>query len=100
MNMQAMMKQAQQLQKKMLEDKKVIDNKEFVGKSSLVSITMTGDMKVKNISFSIDELSSDDVEMLEDMTMVAFNDAINQINRETEDKMGKYTKGIPGLFQL
>ena len=98
MNMQAMMKQAQQLQKKMMEDKKAIDNKEFIGKSSLVSVTMSGDMKVKKVSFSFDELRGDDIEMLEDMTMIAFNDAIKQINAETEEKMGKYTKGIPGLF--
>ena len=35
---------------------------------------------------------------LEDMIMVAFNDAIQQIDKETEEKMSKYTQGMPGLF--
>lgn len=39
--------------------------------------------------------------MLEDMIVVAMNDAINEIDKVTEEKMGAYTKGmpnIPGLF--
>ena len=100
MNIQAMMKQAQQLQKKMLAEKKEIDSKIFEGKSSLVSVTMSGDMNLKSVSINMDELSVDDKEMLEDMIMLAVNDAIGKINKETESKMGKYTQGIPGLFQL
>ena len=98
MNIQAMMKQAQQLQKKMMEEKKSIDSKSFTGKSSLVSVTMTGEKKVTDVSISMDEIGSDDKEMLEDMIMLAVNDAITQIDKETEDKMGKYTQGLPGLF--
>jgi len=98
MNIQAMMKQAQQLQKKMLDEKKSIDSKVFTGKSSLVSITMTGDKNVTGVSINMDDISSDDKEMLEDMIMLAVNDAITQIDKETEEKMGKYTQGLPGLF--
>ena len=32
------------------------------------------------------------------MITVAFNDAMKQIDKETESKMGKYTQGMPGLF--
>ena len=46
----------------------------------------------------MDDLSVDDKEMLEDMIMLAVNDAITQIDKETEEKMGKYTQGLPGLF--
>ena len=98
MNIQAMMKQAQQLQKKMMDEKKAIDSKIFTGKSSLVTVTMTGDKKVTGVDINLDEISSDDKEMLEDMIMLAVNDAITQIDKETEDKMGKYTQGLPGLF--
>ena len=98
MNMQAMLKQAQQLQKKMMEDKKAIDEKVFEGKSSLVTVTMTGDKKTKSVKINSDELNLDDVEMLEDMIMLAFNDVMSKIDKETEDKMGKYTQGMPGLF--
>ena len=36
--------------------------------------------------------------MLQDMIVVAINDAMNKIDKETENKMGKYTQGMPGLF--
>ena len=36
--------------------------------------------------------------MLEDLLLVAINEANSQIAQELEEKMGKYTKGIPGLF--
>lgn len=98
MNIQAMMKQAQQLQKKMIDEKKAIDSKVFTGKSSLVSITMTGDKKVTGVDIDMDSIESDDKEMLQDMIMLAVNDAITQIDKETEEKMGKYTQGLPGLF--
>ena len=98
MNIQAMMKQAQQLQKKMMDEKKAIDSKVFTGKSSIVSITMTGDKKVTGVSINMDSIESDDKEMLEDMIMLAVNDAITQIDKETEAKMGKYTQGLPGMF--
>lgn len=98
MNIQAMMKQAQQLQKKMMDEKKSIDSKVFTGKSSLVSVTMTGDKKVNGVDINMDSIESDDKEMLQDMIMLAVNDAITQIDKETEEKMGKYTQGLPGLF--
>ena len=87
-----------QLQKKMMDEKKAIDSKVFTGKSSLVSITMTGDKKVTGVDINMDSIESDDKEMLQDMIMLAVNDAITQIDKETEAKMGKYTQGLPGLF--
>ena len=81
-----------------MDEKKAIDSKVFTGKSSLVTITMTGDKKVTGVDINMDSIESDDKEMLEDMIMLAVNDAITQIDKETEAKMGKYTQGLPGLF--
>ena len=98
MNIQAMMKQAQALQKDMLKAKKEIDEKEFVGESSLVKITLLGTKEVKSVKIdSSSELDKEDIEMLEDMIMVAFNDATKKIDAETEKKMGKFAN-IPGYF--
>ena len=98
MNIQAMMKQAQALQKDMLKAKKEIDEKEFVGESSLVKITLLDTKEVKSVKIdSSSELDKEDIEMLEDMIMVAFNDATKKIDAETEKKMGKFAN-IPGLF--
>ncbi len=98
MNMQAMLKQAQNLQKKMLEEQKEIENKEFVGKSSIVTVVAKGNKEIINVKIDSEEISSDEVEMLEDMIMVAVNDCLKQIDKETQEKLGKYTKGMPGLF--
>ena len=96
--MQAMLKQAQKLQKEMLETQDVINKTEFTGKSSIVTVKMTGEKQLTDVKIDIEKVEEDDVELLQDMVMVAVNDAINQINRETESKMGKYTQGMPGLF--
>ena len=82
----------------MLKAKKEIDEKEFVGESSLVKITLLGTKEVKSVKIdSSSDLEKDDIEMLEDMIMVAFNDATKKIDEETEKKMGKFAN-IPGLF--
>ena len=98
MNMQAMLKQAQKLQKEMLETQEKINNKEFTGKSSIVTVKMNGSKELTDVKIDIEKIEEEDVELLQDMIVVAINDAINQINKETEEKMGAYTKGMPGLF--
>ena len=98
MNIQAMMKQAQKLQKDMMEEKNKIDNMEFVAKSSFVTVKMKGTKEIIDIKIEIDSLDKEEVEMLQDMIMVAVNDCIKQIDKETEKNLGKYTQGMPGLF--
>ena len=98
MNIQAMMKQAQKLQKEMMETKKIIDETVFTGESFFVKVSVYGNKKIKEIMIEEKDLSSDDIEMLQDMIVVAINDAMNKIDKETENKMGKYTQGMPGLF--
>lgn len=98
MNMQAMLKQAQKLQKDMLATQEEINNKEFTGKSSIVTVKMNGKKELLDVKIDLDQIEVDDVELLQDMITVAFNDAMKQIDKETESKMGKYTQGIPGLF--
>ena len=96
--MQAMLKQAQKLQKDMLATQEEINNKEFIGKSSIVTVKMNGKKELLDVKIDTEKLEEDDVELLQDMITVAFNDVMNQINKETESKMGKYTQGMPGLF--
>ena len=98
MNIQAMMKQAQKMQKDMLAAKEEIDSKEFTSTSSFVTVKVKGNKEVKEIKIDKDSLDKDDLEMLEDMITVAINNALKQIDEETEAKLGKYTQGMPGLF--
>ena len=98
MNMQAMLKQAQKLQKEMLNTQEKINQTEFTGKSSIVTVKMTGAKELTDVKIDLAQIEEDDIELLQDMIVVAVNDAINQINKETESKMGKYSQGMPGLF--
>ena len=101
MNIQAMMKQAQALQKDMLKTKKEIDEKEFVGESSLVKITLLGTKEVKSVKIdSSSDLEKDDIEMLEDLVLSAVNEALKKAEEASSNQMGKLTGGlnIPGLF--
>ena len=99
MNMQAMLKQAQNLQKKMLSEQEEINNSTFTAENGLVKVTMKGNKRLEKVEIAkSDDFSSDDFEMLEDMILLAVNDALTQIDKITESKMGKYTNGLPGLF--
>jgi len=96
MNMQAMLKQAQKLQNDMMKEKKAIDETLFEGNSSLVTVKAFGNKKIESVV--VKEEALDDVEMLQDMIVIAVNNVMDQIDKVTEEKMGKYTKGMPGLF--
>ena len=98
MNIQAMMKQAQALQKNMMKEKEEIDNKIYSGKSSFVEVEVKGNKQIEKIKINKDKIEEDEVELVEDLLCVALNDAMKKIDEETNSKLGKYTKGMPGLF--
>lgn len=98
MNMQAMLKQAQKMQNDVLKAQEEINKMEFEGKSSLVSITINGKGEVINTKIDAEEIDKDEIELLQDMIVVAFNDAKKKLDKTTEKKLGPYTKGMPGLF--
>ena len=43
-------------------------------------------------------MDADDLEALQDMIMLAVNDAMKKVDKMTNDKMGKFANGMPGLF--
>lgn len=93
MNIQALMKQAQNLQKDMMKAKEEIDNMIFTGQSSLVSVQVKGTKEVVKININNCE---DDLELVADMIVVALNNAFKEVDRVTEEKMGKYSNMMPG----
>lgn len=98
MNIQAMMKQAQKMQKDMMDAKEKIDQTIFTAVSSFVTVEVKGTKEVIRVKIDADKLDKDDIEALQDMLLVAINDANAQVDKMTEEKMGKYTKGMPGIF--
>jgi len=99
MNIQAIMKQAQKMQKDILKEKEEINKKIFTETYSHVTVSMNGEKQITKIDISKDmDLDKDDIEMLEDMIMIAVNNTIKKIDEETEKKLGKYGQGLNGLF--
>ena len=101
MNMQMIMQQAKKMQAQLQKDQEELEKKEYVGSSSKVSIKINGKYEVLDVNISMDDgekFDSTDKEMLEDMILVAFNDAVKKVVVDKENKMGKYGQGLAGLM--
>ncbi|MGN0535641.1 MAG: YbaB/EbfC family nucleoid-associated protein [Eubacterium sp.] len=100
-NMQSMLRQAQKMQEDIEAKKAELEEKEYVVTSGggMVEITLKGNHEVKSIGLNPEVVDPDDVEMLEDMLVAAFNEAVRQIDEEMQREMDKVTGGlnIPGL---
>ncbi|MDE5973481.1 MAG: YbaB/EbfC family nucleoid-associated protein [Eubacterium sp.] len=100
-NMQSMIRQAQKMQENIEAKKAELEEKEYVVTSGggMVEITLKGNHEVKSIGLNPEVVDPDDVEMLEDMLVAAFNEAVRQIDEESERELERVTGGlnIPGL---
>jgi nucleoid-associated protein EbfC len=97
-NMQAMMKQAEQMQKKMQEEIALIRVEASAG-GGMVTVKMDGKKNVTGVK--IDPEVAGDVEMLQDMVMAAFNEVAKKVDDATQEKMGGLLGGMglpPGLL--
>ena len=96
-----MMKQAQQMQEQMQETQAELANCEVIGQAGggMVELSMTCRHEVRSIKID-NGLISDDREMLEDILVAAFNDALRKVEITTKEKYSGMTSGLglpPGL---
>lgn len=91
-NMQALMKQAQALQREALKAQEEVEQAEVEGVASngLVKITMNGKYEVGAVKIDPTIVDPEDTEMLEDMIVVALNDANAKITKIKGEKMGRF----------
>ena len=89
-NMNNLMKQAQRMQRQMEENKKALEEKEFTATAGggAVEVVLSGKKELKSIKISPDAVDPDDVEMLQDMILVAVNEAVKQVDEESEKLFG------------
>ncbi|MCB5250330.1 MAG: YbaB/EbfC family nucleoid-associated protein [Candidatus Cloacimonadales bacterium] len=101
-NMNNLLKQAQKMQRDLAKAQEELEKTEVEVSSGggMVTIIMDGKYKLKSINIDKDAVDPDDVEMLQDLVMAAFNEAVQKISKISEESMGKMTGGmkIPGLF--
>ena len=98
MNMQSLMQQAQRMQKEILSKKEEVEKKTFTGKSELVDVEVDGKKHVTKVTIKNKDITSDDLEILEDMIMIAINDANASVDKELEEAMGPYGNSLNGLL--
>jgi DNA-binding YbaB/EbfC family protein len=97
-NMQAMMQQAQKMQQKLQEDIAAIRVEASAG-GGMVIVKMDGTKRCLGVK--IDPEAAGDAEMLQDMILAAFNEAYDQVEKQSQAKMSGLLGGMglpPGLF--
>lgn len=102
MDINALMRQAQSMQKQITKKQKEVEAKEFVVSSNggAIVVTIMGDKKVKNIEIDEDLIDVSNKEMLQEMLTIAMNEAISKVEDEMSKAMNGATGGmnIPGMF--
>jgi DNA-binding YbaB/EbfC family protein len=98
MNIQQMMKQAQQMQQRL--QKQMAEMRvEATAGGGMVTVVMSGNKQLVSLKIDPDVVSKDDVEMLQDLIVAAFNDAHRKVDQELEQQVGGMMGGmkIPGM---
>ncbi len=101
-NMNSMIKQAQKMQKDMLKMQEEMEQTSYEATSGggAVTVKMSGKKELLEIKLKPEVVDPDDIEMLEDLILVAVNDVMKKVDEESQAQMSRLTGGmnIPGLF--
>ena len=91
MNMQALMQQAQKMQREMEKAQKDLEAKEFeiISAGGGIKVIITGGKVVKSIEIDEDIIDPEEKEMLQDMIVVAINEAISLVSKEEQKILAK-----------
>jgi DNA-binding YbaB/EbfC family protein len=102
---QKMMRQVQEMQKKMAEAQEALAHEtvEASAGGGMVTVVATGALEVKEVRIAPEAVDPDDVEMLQDLVIAATNEALRSAQDLAQQKLGGATAGIdlpniPGLF--
>lgn len=101
-NMNNLLKTAQKFQQQMEEMQKQLETKTYEEKAGggAVIAVANGKKQIINLTIKPEVVDPDDVEMLQDLIMLACNAALKRAEEDTASQMGKMTGGlnIPGMF--
>ena len=101
MNQMQMMKQAQKMQENLMKMQEELQAKEYEATAGggVITAVCGGNRELKSITIDPEAVDPDDVEMLQDLILVAVNEGLRQIDEISNSEMSKLTGGlgIPGL---
>ena len=99
--MQALMRQANQMQTKMKKMQEELATREFEAASGggAVKVVMKGDYLLKSVEIQADVFAAGDKDMLQDLVLTAVNEAVRVAKMTSDQEMGKITGGfsVPGM---
>lgn len=90
MDINSLMRQAQQMQKTIEDKTNKLNAMQFEGVASngLVKVVVNGEYKVVSVDIDKEIINPDDKEMIEDLIMIAMNDAVEKIEKSKKDELG------------
>lgn len=96
MDINQLMKQAQDMQRQLEKANEEINSQTFEGLASngLVKVIMNGEYKITNVDIDQSIINKDDKEMIEDLIMIASNDASKKVDEAKTNKFGSMAKGL------
>ena len=96
MDINKLMQQAQAMQKEMEKAAAEINEMEFEGVASngLVKVVINGENKVQSVSLDRSILNPEDKEMIEDLIMIAVNDAVAKVDEKRENSFGSMASAM------
>ncbi|GGA50037.1 MULTISPECIES: YbaB/EbfC family nucleoid-associated protein [Psychrobacillus] len=101
-NMQGMMKQMQKMQKKMAEAQEELGTQRFeaLAGGGMVKVVVSGHKEVLEVELDPTVVDPEDIEMLQDLIVIATNEAMKKADETANATMGQFTKGLnlPGMF--
>jgi DNA-binding YbaB/EbfC family protein len=95
MNIQNMMKQAQEMQARLQEQMTGMRVEGTAG-GGMVTVTVSGDKRLHAVKFDPSVVSKDDVEMLQDLVVAAVSDA----HRKVDEELGRQMSGLMGGMKI
>ena len=97
MNLANMMKQAQEMQSKMADMQENLQKVEVLGESAagMCQVTLNGKGEAKTLKIDPSLVTPEDVGVMEDLILAAFNDAKTKVEAQMKDQMSEFTGGIP-----
>ena len=98
-NMNQMLKQVQQMQAEMAKAQEELKNEivEATAGGGTVTVKMTGELQVAEVRIDPDAVDPDDVELLQDLVLAAFNEALRSAQELQQRKLGAATGGLGDL---
>jgi len=98
-NLNQMMKQVQKMQADMAKAQEELRNEvvEASAGGGMVTVKISGDLELKELSIDPEAVDPEDVDLLQDMVTAAVNQAIDQAQQLAASKMGAISGGLGGL---